>query len=81
MPFLSPDQQCQSTEENIFIYHNHANHSDAEAGIVEVQVAQHVFENTNCLATGHFPQCVYHLPHGKLVSQLILQHIDEFQTL
>lgn len=45
------------------IYHNHANHSDAETSIVEIQVAEHVFQNSDCLSTRHFAQCVNHLQH------------------
>jgi len=49
-------------------YHDHANHSDAEASVVEIQVAQHVFKNSNCLSTGHLSQCMHHLPSHKLTS-------------
>ena len=61
----------------VSIYHDHTNNGDAEASIVEIQVAQHVFEHSNWLSTSYFPQCINHLPRSKTVSI----HIDRHQHI
>ena len=59
---------------SIMIYHDHANHGDAEVCIVKIQVALHVFKNTNCLTTRHFPQRMHHLPSANPLSQFMHHH-------